>query len=156
MKRILLPLTLAAMLLAPLILAPKGSAQANTADELRATYLAFVEAQNAHDPERIGAFFIDGPDFLWVSDGKSFWGRDAVLARMGSFQKAALWRVEPDLDKVRISEVTSQSAIFHVPLTLVIGSAEKPDRLRFLVSAVFVKQVSGWRIAALLTTTEKS
>jgi hypothetical protein len=76
-----------------LCLAGVGNAFAGTAEEVRATYLRFAEAQNARDPARIGAFFIDGPDFLWVSDGKSFWGREAVLQRMGGFQKAAVWRV---------------------------------------------------------------
>lgn len=132
-----------------------SAAFAGTADEIRATYLRFAEAQNAHDPERIGAFFTDGPEFLWVSDGKSFWGREAVLARMGNFQKSAVWRVEPDLDASTVVELDATTALLHMPLTLTIGSAEAPDRLRFLVSIIFVQRTTDWQIAALLTTTEK-
>jgi hypothetical protein len=42
-----------------------------------------------------------------------------------------------------------------MPLTLVIGSVEAPDRLRFLVTILFVRETGAWRIAALLTTNEK-
>jgi len=131
------------------------AALAGTADEVRATYLSFAEAQNARDTDRIGAFFTDAPDFLWVSDGKSFWGRDAVLGRMSGFQKAAVWRVEPELDRSTVVELNPGTALLHLPLTLVIGSADRPDRLRFLVSILFSQRSGAWRIAALLTTTEK-
>lgn len=132
-----------------------GAALADAAAEIRATYLRFAEAQNARDPARIGAFFTDGPGFLWVSDGKSFWGREAVLARMGGFQQAAVWRVEPDIQASMVIETGDRSALLHMPLTLVIGSAENPDRLRFLVSIAFVRPAQEWRITALLTTTAK-
>jgi len=138
-----------------LIAATAGSALAGTPEEVRATYQRFAEAQNTRDPGRIGAFFIDGPEFLWVSDGKSFWGREAVLARMSGFQKAAVWRVEPELGSSTVVELDPETALLHMPLTLVIGSAENPDHLRFLVSILFVHRSEDWRIAALLTTTEK-
>lgn len=128
---------------------------AGTADDVRATYLRFAEAQNARDAREIGAFFVDGPDFLWVSDGKSFWGREAVLARMAGFQKATVWRVEPELDESSVVELAPETALLHMPLTLVIGSAEVPDQLRFLVTILFVQKAGAWKIAALLTTTEK-
>lgn len=131
------------------------AALGGTADEVRATYLRFAEAQNARDPGRIGAFFTDGPEFLWVSDGKSYWGREAVLARMSGFQKAAVWRVEPDLAASTLVEIAPSTVLLHMPLTLVIGSAENPDHLRFLVSILFVRPDQDWQISALLTTTAK-
>lgn len=144
-----------ALLLALCLAASAGSARADEKDDIRRTYLEFVAAQNAHDLARVGAFFVDGPQFLWVSDGRSYWGREAVLARMGSFQKAALWRVEPDLPQSTVIMLDDNSAILHLPLTLVIGGVENPDRLRFLVSAAFRRIGDTWKIAALLTTTEK-
>ncbi len=124
-------------------------------DEIRAVYGDFVAAQNDRDVERIGAFFIDGPDFLWVSDGQSFWGRDAVLARMSNFQRAEIWRVEPDLDAARIVALGDDLAMLHMTLALVIGRAEQPTRIRFVVSILFRRVDADWRIAALLTTNEK-
>jgi uncharacterized protein (TIGR02246 family) len=132
-----------------------GAATAGTAEEVRAAYLDFAAAQNARDPARIGAFFTDAPEVLWVSDGKTFRGREAVLARMGSFQKAAVWRVEPGLDAASVLELAPDVALLHMPLILVIGPAEAPDRLGFLVSLLFRRQAEGWRIAALLTTEAK-
>lgn len=132
-----------------------GAALAGTQDEVIATYQAFAEAQNARDPARIGAYFIDGPDFLWVSDGQTFWGREAAIARMSSFQKAAVWRVVPDLDRAKVVEQGEGVVLLHMPLVLEIGGEAAPDRLRFLVSILFRKETTGWRIAALLTTTQK-
>ena len=140
------------LLAALAFLAATIPAHAGTDAEVRATYHAFVAAQNARDPVRIGAFFIDGPEFLWVSDGRSVWGRDAVLARMAGFQKAPVWRVEPDLEAARVIELAPESALLHLPLALVIGPAEAANRLEFLVSIQFVNRAGDWKIAALLTT----
>jgi hypothetical protein len=46
-------------------------------------------------------------------------------------------------------------AYMHLPFVLVIGPEAHPDHLRFLVSMLGVETGSGWRIAALFTTTEK-
>lgn len=132
-----------------------GAALAGTRDEVLATYQGFAEAQNARDLDRIGAFFIDGPEFLWVSDGQSFWGREATLQRMSGFQKAEVWRVVPDIDDAAVVELDDRMAMLHMPLVLQIGSKAAPDHLRFLVSILFRKEGEVWRIAALLTTTQK-
>ena len=138
-----------------LLLASTTATLAGAAEEVRTTYLRFAEAQNARDPDRIRAFFVEGPELLWVSDGKSFWGAEAVLVRMSTFQKAELWRVEPDLAASTVVELGDGTAMLHMPLTLVIGSAAAPDRLDFLVSLLFVRAETGWRIVALLTTGAK-
>jgi ketosteroid isomerase-like protein len=130
-------------------------ARAAAADEVLALYNRFASAQNARNLDAVGAQFIDSPDFLWVSDGKSFWGRKATLERMSQFQRAEVWRVEPALDQAKVVEVTDTSAFLHMPLDLVIGDAAKPDRITFLVSILCVKSGSDWKIAALFTTTAK-
>jgi hypothetical protein len=126
-----------------------------TKDDVRALYLRFVTAQNIRNLDEVGAHFIDSPEFLWVSDGKSFWGRKATLERMKGFQEAEVWRVEPDLQGAKVVEVTESTAYLHLALDLVIGAAAKPDRIPFLVSALCVKTAQGWKIAALFTTTAK-
>lgn len=130
-------------------------AWAAPADEVRALYDRFLDAQNAHDLARVRALLWESPMFLWVSDGRSFWGPDALVERMGQFQKAPVWRVEPDLAAAVPVELDGSAAYLHLPLTLVIGSAEKPDRLPWLVSMLAVRTEQGWRIAALLTTVDK-
>ena len=137
------------------LMAGSAPASPDARGEILSVYREFSDAQNKRDLGRIGTFFVDGPDFLWVSDGQSFWGRDAVLQRMSAFQKAEVWSVSPDLPKARVVTIDPDVAMLHMPLTLSIGRAEAPDKLRFLVSILFRHQQAGWRIAALLTTTEK-
>lgn len=124
-------------------------------DEAQDLYRRFAAAQNARDLQSVSSLLLDSPRFLWVSDGKTFWGRATMLERMASFQQSEIWRVEPDLDKAVPVEVNEDAAYLHLPLTLVIGASPAPDRLRFLVSVLTVRTPDGWKIAALFTTTEK-
>lgn len=124
--------------------------------QLLDVYLEFADAQNSRDLAAVGAFFVDGPEFLWVSDGQSYWGRDAVLARMGSFQKAEHWKVLPGIDAAEVVMLDDDAAMVHMPLTLEIGQATNPNSLRFLVSILFRRVEESWRIAALLTTNDKT
>lgn len=141
-------------------LALGGAAGAQTApdeigDALRGLYLRFVAAQNARDLARVRETLWDSPDFLWISDGRPFWGPDAMLERMSQFQKAEVWRVEPDLAAARPAALAGDSAYLLLPLTLVIGPAAAPSRLRFLVGMLARREETGWRIAALFTTEDK-
>ena len=147
MKRFAACLALAALLAA-------RPATADPAGAVRALYDRFVAAQNARDLDRVRLLLLDSPRFLWVSDGKAIWGRDATLKRMALFQEARLWRVEPALEKATAVEVDTNSAFLHLPLALAYGSESAPERLRFLVDVLAVRTEAGWRIAALFTTTE--
>ena len=142
-------------LLACLLLVSAPAVAGEPAAEVRALYERFAAAQNGRTLARVRPLLLDSPRFLWVSDGQSFWGPDAVLARMASFQTAAVWRVEPDLARAVAVPVRDGVAYLHLPLVLVIGNAEHPDRLRFLVSMLGVETEQGWKIAALFTTSEK-
>ena len=139
-----------------LSLAPAPAVRASAADEVRAVYNQFAAAQNARDLAKVKTFLVDSPKFLWVSDGMSFWGPDALVKRMAEFQLAEVWRVDPDLADSTIVEVNDGAAYIHMPLALTIGLKAKPDVIHFLVSILCVKQAEGWRIAALFTTTEKA
>jgi ketosteroid isomerase-like protein len=148
MKTIIAALTLAwTATISPAIAGP--------AEEARALYLRFAEAQNARDLQQVRSLLSDSPRFLWVSDGKSFWGRDTMVERMASFQEADVWQVEPALDRSVAVELSADAAFLHLPLALSIGAKDRPDRLRFLVSVLCSRAADGWRILALFTTTEK-
>jgi ketosteroid isomerase-like protein len=137
-----------------LLLGLTGPALANPA-EIRDLYLRFVAAQNARDLVAVRALYAKSEDFLWVSDGQTFWGADVMLERMASFQRAKVWRVEPELDRSRVVELSDTTAYMHLPLVLVIGSEAAPDKFRFLVSMLCTKTPEGWRIAALFTANSK-
>ena len=125
-------------------------------EQILETYIEFAAAQNARDLDRVGAFFVDGPQFLWVSDGRSVWGREATLKRMGRFQGAERWKVFPGLDEAEIIMLSATSGILHMPLTLEIGKAASPGSLNFLVSIIFREVDGEWKIASLLTTNDKT
>src|SRR5258708_8607281 len=80
-----------------------GAVPAQAADDpasaSRLVYQRFVAAQNTGDLAAVEAILLDSPNFLWVSDGMSIWGRDATLARMALFQPAEIWPVDPYLAK---------------------------------------------------------
>ena len=125
------------------------------ADEVVALYERFAAAQNRRDIEAVRALLLPSDRFLWVSDGKAFWGPDAMLERMARFQQAALWKVEPDRARRRVVDVAGDRAHLYQPLVLRIGAPDAPDRIPFLVSMLCERTADGWRIAALLTTVEK-
>ena len=129
-----------------------ASGRADTRGDVLAAYDQFVTAQNARDLVRVKAVLLDSPDFLWVSDGKSIWGRDALVERMGRFQALEVWRAEPQLEKARVVEVAADVAYLHMPLDLHLGSRNNPSVTHFLVSILCRKTDQGWRIAALFTT----
>ena len=133
------------------------TARAAPADEVRAVYIKFAAAQNAHDLGKVRALLLDSPTFLWISDGKSVWGREETLKRMAVFQEARIWRVDPDLDKAVGVTLSETTAFLHLPLELSLAfSPAEPERLRFLVSVLGVRTPQGWRIAALFTTAENT
>jgi ketosteroid isomerase-like protein len=144
-----------ALALAFVLAAGSVPALADPADEVIAAYRAFADAQNARDDARIRAAFANRPDVLWVSDGRSYTGADTIVARMSGFQRAEVWRVEPGLEEARVVLLDDGASLLHMPLTLVIGRADNPDRLPWLVSILFVREATDWKIAALLTTAAK-
>lgn len=117
-----------------------------------AAYQRFVAAQNDRDLARVRDAFIDSPDFLWVSDGKSFWTRDEVIKRMSGFQTLEVWHAEPRLAQARVVHVSADVAYLHMPLALSLGTKAAPSLTRFLVSILFKLTPDGWKIAALFTT----
>ena len=141
-------LVAAAIGVAPALAGPK--------EELSMLYQRFVAAQNNRDLGAVREALWDAPEFLWVSDGMSVWGRDALVKRMSGFQKAEVWRAEPDLARSTAVVLSDQTAYLHLPLVLTIGPGAKPDRLSFLASVLGIETPLGWRIAALFTTSAKS
>ena len=150
MKRLIAAIALLSLAMSA---APAG---AGTAEELRALDARFLAAQNAHDVAAVRPLLADGPRFLWVSDGQSYWGPDALVERMAIFQQSEVWIVKPALDRAVAVPVGEHAGYLHLPLVLDIGPREPgPSHLHFLVSVLCVETPSGWRIAALFTTTEK-
>lgn len=145
---------LAAAALMAFSLSHPARAETQTESEVKALYERFVSAQNQRDLTRVRDALWDSPGFVWISDGKPFWGRDALIARMSAFQKAEIWSVTPDLSRARVVEVGPLSAVLYQPLRLTLGSRGDPRTIAFLVNVLCIKTPEGWRVAALYTTEE--
>lgn len=137
-----------------LVFAVPGRAETHTEREVRALYERLVAAQNARDVTAVRALLWDSPHFLWISDGKPFWGADAMIARMSAFQRAEVWEVTPDRARARVVEVSPTSAVLFQPLRLTLGPRADPRSIDFLVNMLAVRTADGWRVGALYTTDE--
>ena len=130
-------------------------ALADSQQDIRDLYAAFVTAQNRHDIDAVRPLLSDRPDFLWISDGRPVWGREAMLTRMAEFQQSEVWRVEPDYAASQVIQLDEDTAVFHLPLLLVLGPKADPARLKWLVEVICQEEVAGWRIAGLYTAEDK-
>jgi ketosteroid isomerase-like protein len=137
-----------------MLLAP--AANATPEEEILATYNRFLAAQNARDLAAVREVLSEHPRFLWVSDGRAYWGREAMLERMGRFQTADVWHVTPHLARAVPVLLNATTGFLHLPLTLRIGPAADPSAIDFLVGVLCVRTADGWRIAALFTTEDKA
>jgi len=131
------------------------AANAELHEELRETYRRFVAAQNARDIPAVRSFLLDSSDYLWISDGRAYWGPDAMLARFSGFQALAVWQARPDFAAMRAVTVSEDVAFLHFPLELLVGAREMPNHYHFLIDSLFRRTALGWRIAALFTTDAK-
>jgi uncharacterized protein (TIGR02246 family) len=123
--------------------------------DIQDLYDRFVTAQNNRDLDAVRQVLSSRDDFLWISDGKPFWGREAMIRRMASFQEAEVWRVEPEYVSAKLVEISGDAAYLHIPLVLFLGRKEDPAQLRWLVEVLCQKVDGQWRIAALFTAEDK-
>jgi ketosteroid isomerase-like protein len=133
-----------------------GPALAGPAEEARRVYAEFVAAQNAHDLGRVRSLLVEDRRFLWVTNGLSLWGPEAMTARLSRFHANEVWRLETMEERARAVEVNEEAALLHVPVALVVGPRAAPQRYRILVTALVARGTDGWRIAGLFTTDENT
>jgi uncharacterized protein (TIGR02246 family) len=145
--------TFAAIALVALMFAP-ARADTDTDQAVRTLYERLVTAQNTRDAAGVRAVLWASPNFLWISDGKPFWGAEQMIERMTAFQRAEVWHVTPDRARARVVEVSPISAVLYQPLTLTLGPRSEPRTIAFLVNVLCIRTEAGWRVAALYTTEE--
>lgn len=137
-----------------LSLAAPAAAETETERAVKTLYERFVAAQNARDTKAVRALMWDSPKFVWISDGKAFWGADRMIERMSAFQHADVWEVTPDRERARVVEVSPVSAVLFQPLSLALGARADARKIAFLVNVLCVRTQDGWRVGALYTTEE--
>lgn len=127
-----------------------GSAVAAAEDEVRAAFLQFVTAQNAHDVKAVEELLLPSPDFLWIARGAPIWGRDAALQRFAALYQGT-WHLEPETVGLKIVMLGDVAAQIYVPITFAIGAEGQPaQQTRFLINQVLVKTPAGWKVSSIL------
>lgn len=135
---------------ASMLLAAAGAVRAGTEDDVKALFAKFITAQNAHDLKPVGEILLDSPEFFWLTRNTPVWGRNAALQRFEENYKGT-WLLEPKFDEVQVTELSPQVAQLFVPAVFTIappGQTAQPRR--FLLTQVYVKTDSGWRLATIL------
>jgi hypothetical protein len=142
-----------ALVLALCLITPLRS-ESSVDVEVRALYERLLAAQNARDVDAMRAVLWNSPDFLWISDGKAFWGPEAMIARIGAFQRSEVWEVTADRARARVVATGPGSAVLFQPLRLTLGPRADPRAIDFLVNMMAIRTPEGWRVGALYTTEE--
>jgi hypothetical protein len=147
------PVAAAAPPAAPAALPAAPAASARSADsptrsEVLGVFNRLVAALNAHDRAAVSGLLLDSSDFLWAQyRGTSIWGRREALDALEQQWKGA-WRLDPQLDELRIANLAADSAVLVTPLLLTEGPTTVPVRW----GGVFLKTGSGWRVGSIFIT----
>jgi hypothetical protein len=138
---------------APAVLPAPPAAAARSADsptrsEVLGVFNRLIAALNAHDRAAVSELLLDSTDFLWAQyRGTSIWGRREALDALEQQWKGA-WRLDPQLDELRIANLAADSAVVVTPLLLTEGPTTVPVRW----GGVFLKTGSGWRVGSIFIT----
>jgi len=132
------------------LIAITASVQAGTEDEVKALFIKFIAAQNAHDLKAVGEILQDSPQFLWITRNAPIWGREAALKRFAENYEGT-WLLEPKFEEISVAELRPGVAQLFVSAVFTIappGQVAQPRR--FLLTQLYVKGRDGWKISTIL------
>ncbi|MDE5447146.1 DUF4440 domain-containing protein [Bradyrhizobium sp. CSA207] len=133
-----------------LLLATAGVVRAGSEEEVKAVFVRFVGAQNAHDLKEVGALLQDSAEFLWITRGAPIWGHDSAIKRFEALYQGT-WSLDPKMDELKVIELQPGAAQLYVPITFMISPAgQTAQPARFLMNQVLVKTGDGWKITSIL------
>jgi hypothetical protein len=123
---------------------------------IRELYQHLIEAENAHDIEKVRTLVWDSPSALFVAKTKTaaegnwagFWGKEVVVQHIQDLF-AGTFRIDPDYSKERISFLAPSVAETYVPVSISVGYAGQSGTPKpFLMIIEWVRLNSGvWRMA---------
>jgi ketosteroid isomerase-like protein len=142
-----LALAMASLAAVPAMAGPARSASPEA--EVRAGFLRFVDAQNAHDLKALKGMLLDSANFLWITRGDAVWGREDALRRFEALY-AGTWQLAPDTIAFRV--VVSRPGVAQVfaPVDYTVGAkGEAATTSRLYLNQVWVDD-GGWKVASIL------
>src|SRR3984957_11618771 len=127
-----------------------------TESQIRELYANLIEAENAHDIEKVRAIVWDSPDALFVAKTKTaaegnwagFWGKEVVVEHLQDLY-VGTFRIDPDYSKERIAVLAPTVAESYVPVNISVGYAGQSGTPKpFLMIIEWVRLPSGaWKMA---------
>jgi ketosteroid isomerase-like protein len=126
-----------------------ASAEPNDA-EVRAFFMKFVAAQNAHDLNEVKSMLWNSPDMLFFSRGTEARGVEAAADRFKEYYKGT-WHLEPDMSQFHTGAISPNVVQILVPIMFTRSlPGGQPQSNTFLISQTFVRDAQGWHIASIL------
>jgi hypothetical protein len=127
-----------------------------TESQIRELYANLIEAENAHDIEKVRAMVWDSPDALFVAKTKTaaegnwagFWGKQVVVEHLHELF-AGTFRIDPDYSKEKIAFLAPTVAETYVPVDISVAYAGQSGTPKpFLMIIEWVRVPSGtWKMA---------
>jgi hypothetical protein len=124
--------------------------------KIRELYANLIEAENAHDIEKVRAMVWDSPDALFVAKTKTaaegnwagFWGKEVVVEHLHELY-AGTFRIDPDYSKEKIAFLAPTVAETYVPVDISVAYAGQSGTPKpFLMIIEWVRVPSGtWKMA---------
>jgi hypothetical protein len=127
-----------------------------TESQIRELYANLIEAENAHDIEKVRAMVWDSPEALFVAKTKTaaegnwagFWGKEVVVGHLQELF-GSTFRIDPDYSKEKIALLAPTVAETYVPVNISVAYAGQSGTPKpFLMIIEWVRAPSGaWKMA---------
>jgi hypothetical protein len=141
--------TVVAILAVIMMVVLHGPASA-AADEARAFFTKFVDAQNAHDVSGVKAMLWNSPQMLWYGRGVETRGREAVADRFSEYYEGT-WHLDPDISQFHATVLSGDVMQILVPIVFTRGLPGQPaQNNKFMISQTFVHDADGWHVASIM------
>jgi hypothetical protein len=124
--------------------------------QIRELYANLIEAENAHDIERVRGMVWESPDALFVAKTKTaaegnwagFWGKEVVVEHLQELF-AGTFRIDPEYSKERIALLAPTVAETYVPVDISVAYAGQSGTPKpFLMIIEWVRVPYGtWKMA---------
>lgn len=127
-----------------------------TKSQILRLYANLIEAENAHDIEKVRSMVWNSPDALFVAKTKTaaegnwagFWSKDVVVGHLQELF-AGTFRIDPDYSRERIALLAPTVAETYVPVDISVAFAGQSGTPKpFLMIIEWVRIPSGaWKMA---------
>jgi ketosteroid isomerase-like protein len=119
------------------------------AQQVRALFTGFIDAQNQHNLDAIQSKLWDSPQVYWLSFDGPLYGQKAILARFKRLF-SGVWSATPDYTKTAVVIHDAQNADVVTPVSITTTAPGAAVAGKSLIVVACTKTDSGWKIAGII------